>query len=89
MITGIGSIVLPISPAIARTLSLGNKVLPRMITNKDNNYKKQYENDQQTNNTFVSLHQRNLQDNVTDKSEYHSLCDNFTRYVDEKKKQCF
>ena len=47
-ITGIGLIILPISAGIACTLSLGNKVLHKLIINKYNNYKKQYERDQQT-----------------------------------------
>ena len=39
-ITGIGLIILPILDRIACTLSLGNKVLHRMIITKDNKYKK-------------------------------------------------
>ena len=35
-ITGVGLIVLPISTGIACTLSLGNKVLPKIIINKYN-----------------------------------------------------
>ena len=42
-ITGIGLIILPISAGIACTLSLGNKVLHKLIINKHNKYKKQYE----------------------------------------------
>ena len=37
-ITGIGSIILPISAGIACTLSLGNKVLHKLIINKYNEY---------------------------------------------------
>ena len=47
-VTGIGLIILPISAGIACTLSLGNKVLHKLIINKYNKYKKQYERDQQT-----------------------------------------
>ena len=39
-VTGIGLIVLPISAGIACTLSLGNKVLHKLIINKYNKYKK-------------------------------------------------
>ena len=39
-ITGIGLIILPISAGIACTLSLGNKVLHKLIINKHNKYKK-------------------------------------------------
>ena len=44
-ITGIGLIILPISAGIACTLSLGNKVFHKLIINKYNKYKKQYERD--------------------------------------------
>ena len=54
-ITGIGLIVLPISAGIACTLSLGNKVLHKLIINKYNKYKKQYEGDQQTIRSFDKL----------------------------------
>ena len=47
-VTGIGLIVLPISAGIACGLSLGNKVLQKLIINKHNKYKKQYERDQNT-----------------------------------------
>ena len=39
-ITGFGLIILPISAGIACTLSLGNKVLHKLIMSKDNKYKK-------------------------------------------------
>ena len=48
-ITGIGLIVLPISAGIACTLSLGSKVLHKLIMNNYNKNKKQYERDQPTN----------------------------------------
>ena len=47
-VTGVGLIILPISAGIACTLSLGNKVLHKLIINKYNKYKKQYERDQLT-----------------------------------------
>ena len=40
-VTGIGLIVLPISAGIAGGISLGNKVLHKLIINKYNKYKKQ------------------------------------------------
>ena len=55
-VTGIGSITLPISAGIACTLSLGNKVLHKLIITKDNKNKKQYERDQQTNKSFDKLY---------------------------------
>ena len=47
-VTGVVLIILPISAGIACALSLGNKVLHKLIINKYNKYKKQYERDQQT-----------------------------------------
>ena len=87
--TGIGLIVLPISAGIACTLSLGNKVLHKLIINKYNKYKKQYEGDQQTIKSFDKLYRKSLQDNVIDTTEYDSLCNIFTKYVDEKKMNLF
>ena len=68
-ITGIGLIILPISAGIACTLSLGNKVLHKLIINKYNKYKKQYERDQQTIKSFDKLYRKSLQDNIMDETE--------------------
>ena len=88
-VTGFGLIILPISAGIACTLSLGNKVLHKLIINKYNKYKKQYERDQNTNKSFDKLYRKSLQDNVIDKTEYESLCNIFTKYVDENKNESF
>ena len=88
-IFGIGLTVLPISAGIACTLSLGNKVLHKLIINKYNKYKKQYERDQQTYKSFDKLYRKSLQDNVIDKTEIESLCNIFTKYVDETKNESF
>ena len=88
-ITGVGLIILPISAGIACTLSLGNKVLHKLIINKYNKYKKQYERDQQTIKSFDKLYRKSFQDNVIDKNEYESLCNTFTKYVDENKNESF
>ena len=88
-ITGIGLIILPISASIACTLSLGNKILHKLIINKYNKYKKQYDRDQQTIKSFDKLYRKSLQDNVIDKTEYESLCNIFTKYVDENKNESF
>ena len=88
-VTGIGLIVLPISAAIACTLSLGNKILHKLIINKYNKYKKQYERDQNTIKSFEKLYRKSLQDNVIDKIEYDSLCNISTRYVDGNKNESF
>ena len=88
-ITGIGLINLPISAGIACGLSLSNKVLHKVITNKNNKFKKQYERDQQTIKTFDKLYRKSLQDNIFDQNEYESLCNIFTKYIDENKKESF
>ena len=88
-ITGVGLIILPISAGIACTLSLGNKILHKLILHKYNKYKKLYERDQQTIKSFDKLYRKSLQDNVIDKTEYESLCNIFTRYVDENRNESF
>ena len=88
-LTGIGSIVLPVSAGIACGISLGNKILHKLIINKYNKYKKQYERDQSTIKSFDKLYRKSLQDNVIDKTEYESLCNIFTKYVDENKNESF
>ena len=87
--TGVGLIILPISAGIACGLSLGNKVLHKLIINKYNKYKKQYERDQNTIKSFDNIYRESLQDNVIDKTEYDSLCNIFTKYVDENKNDSF
>ena len=57
-VIGIGLIVLPISAGIACTLSLGNKVLHKLIINKYNKYKKTYERDQNTIKSFDRLYRK-------------------------------
>ena len=88
-ITGIGLIILPISAGIACGLSLGNKVLHKLFINKYNKYKKLYEIDQNTIKSFDKLYRKSLQDNIIDKTEYESLCNIFTRYVDGNKNESF
>ena len=88
-ITGIGLIILTVSAGIACTLYLGNKVLHKLIINKYNKYKKQYERDQQTIKSFDKFYRKSLQDNTIDKTEYYSLCNFFTKYVDENKNESF
>ena len=88
-VTGIGLIILPISASIACGLSLSNKVLHKLIINKYNKYKKQYEREQNTIKSCDKLYRKSLQDNVIDKNEYDSLCNIFTRYVDGNKNESF
>ena len=88
-LTGTGLIVTPISTASACALSIGNKVLYEVILNQYNKYKKQYERDQQTIKSFDKINGKSLQDKVIDKTEYESLCNIFTKYVDGNKKESF
>ena len=88
-VTGFGLVILPISAGIACGLSLGNKILHKLIINKYNKYKKQYERDQQTIKSFAKLNRKSLKDNVIDKTEYESLCNIFTRCIDENKNKSF
>ena len=88
-ITGVGLIILPTSAGIACGLSLGNKILHKLIINKYNKYKKLYERDQNTIKSFDKLYRKSLQDNVIDKNEYESLCNIFSKYVDENKSGSF
>ena len=88
-VTGIGLIVLPISAGIACTLSLGNKVLHKSIINKYNKYEKKYERDQEAIKSFDKLYRKALQDNIIDKTEYKSLCNIFTKHIDENKNESF
>ena len=88
-IPGVGLIILPISAGIACGLSLGNKILHKLIINKYNKYKKHYERDQQTIKSFDKLYRKSLQDNVIDKNEYENLCNIFTEYIDENKNESF
>ena len=88
-ITGIGLIIVPISAGIACGLSLSSKVLHKLIINKYNKYKKLYERDQNTIKSFDKLYRKSLQDNLIDKNEYESLCNIFTKYVDQNKNESF
>ena len=88
-VTGFGLIILPKSAGIASTLSLGNKVLHKLIKSNYNKYKKKYERDQQTTKSFDKFYRKSLQDNVIDESEYECLCNIFTKYVDKTRKDYF
>ena len=88
-VTGVGLIILPILAGIACALSLGNKILHKIIISKYNKYKQLYERNQNTIKSFDKLYRKSLQDNVIDKTEYESLCNIFTKYVDENKNESF
>ena len=81
--TGISLIVLTILTRIACILSLGNKVIHKIIKNKNNKYKKLYERDQQTIKSVDEPYRKSLQDNIVVEIEYESLCNILTNYVVE------
>ena len=60
-----------------------------LTVNKYNNYKKQYEKDQQTIKCFDKLCRKSLQDNAIDKNEYESLCNSFTKDVVKNRNEAF
>ena len=88
-ISGFALVILPLSAGIACTLSLGNKVLHKLIINKYNIYKKQSDRDQLAIKSFDKLYRKSLQDNVIVEKVYESLCNIFTKYVDENKNESF
>ena len=53
--TGLGLRILPTTDRIVCSKSIANKVLHKLIINKDNKINKQYEKDQQTNKSFDKL----------------------------------
>ena len=55
------------SAGIPCVLSLSNKLLHKIVINKYNKYKKQYEKDQQKIKSFDKLYKKSLQIKVNDK----------------------
>ena len=66
-------------------ISIDNKVKYEMVMPTYYIYQKRYDKDQQIIKSFDNLYRKCLQDNVNDKSEYESLCNIFTKYLEEKK----
>ena len=87
--TGIGLLDIPISFATACELSIGIKVIKEINITKYKNNRKHYEQDQQTIKCSEKLYRNSLQDNVIDKSDNESLCNNFTKYLEETKMNFF
>ena len=86
-LTGIGLRATVISSSIACGLTIGSKVIYGIILQKYNKYKKQYEKDGQTIKSSDKLYRKFLQDNLIEKNQYGSLCNTFTKYVDETKNE--
>ena len=61
-VTVIGLIAIPISAATARGLSISNKIKHETVMQKYSMYKKRYEKDQQTIQSFDKVYHKSLQD---------------------------
>ena len=85
----IGLIAIPISTAPSCGLSIVSKVIYEIIINKYKKYQKQYEKDQQTIENFDKIYKKSLQDKVINKTESESLCNIFTKFLDETKNESF
>ena len=88
-VTANGLIVVPFSPGFACALSLAINLIHRMIIIKYNIYRKQYEKDQQSNKCFNELCRKVLQGTIFLRNENESLCDIFTKYLEESKNDIF
>ena len=88
-ITGTGLIFLPIKAGIAYKLSPGKKTIHKLITNKYNKDKNQYEKDRQTIKSFEELCKRSLQDDLIGRNEYEPLCNFFTKFLVEINNESF
>ena len=75
-----GLILLPKCAGISCGSSLGTKLLYKIVLKKSSKYK---ELNELTFKSFENLYRKSLQDNEIGKNEYESLCDNFTKYLDE------
>ena len=87
--TGNAFIVIPVSTGVACGLTIGNKVIKEIVMQKYFQYKKQNGKDQQTMKLFDKLYRKSLQDNIIRKDEIESLCNIFTKFLDETKKESF
>ena len=63
-VTNVGLLLIPISARVACVLSISNKVIYKISSRSYNRYKKQFQKDQQTFNSFDELEQKSLQDNL-------------------------
>ena len=87
-ITGTGLIILPILAGTACTLSLGNKVLHKLIINKYNKYKKQSEKNQQTIKKFDKFDKK-FYKIMKLINESENLWNKFTKYLEDTKIESF
>ena len=98
-VRGIGLILISISTSGACGLPISVEALYEIVKQKYNLYKKQFEKDQQTIKSSDKIYRKNLyrkktyrtqiRSNVIDKNEYESLCNNFTKNLDETENESF
>ena len=88
-LTGIGLIAIPISTATACGLLIDNNVIYGIVMQKQNNYKKKYEKDQQTIVSFDKVYKKSLEDNICVKREYDALCNFLTKNFDGTRNETF
>ena len=69
-ICSLTAISLPISTGIACGSTISIKKINEKTIQLYKNYKKQYEEDQQTTKFFDKLYRKSFQDNIIDKNEY-------------------
>ena len=66
-----------------------NKVLHKIIISKHDKYRKQFEKDQQIIEAFDKLYRKSSQDNLIGKNGNESLCNIFTKNLEETKYESF
>ena len=81
--------MIPISTATACVLSIDNKIIYGLIIKNTKNIKNNMNETNFTIKSFEKFYRNSLQDNVIDKNEQESLCNIFTKCVDENKNESF
>ena len=87
--TGIGLIVIPILTGIACGLESSKNVILKIVVQKYIKYKERSQKDPQKIKSFDKLFRKSLEVNVIDKSDYESLCNVLTEYMDDTKNESF
>ena len=64
-------------------MSTGSKRHYEIVVRKYNIYREEYQKKLQAKNFFDKLYRKSLQDNLKDGNKYESLCNVYTKYLDE------
>ena len=86
--SGVGLIVIAMSTGVACGLKFTKRVIYERVVQKHSKHKKN-QKAQQTDKLFDRLYRKCLKDDLIDKKEYESLCNNFNRCLDETKINLF